>query len=63
MKPCVDFQILSESELTDVYGGKINWGSVVGNCIGGAIIAGAFSGPISAGVACIVGGGKAIIYG
>ncbi|XCY71085.1 class IIb bacteriocin, lactobin A/cerein 7B family [Streptococcus iniae] len=29
--------------MASVDGGKINWGSVAGNCVGGAIITGAFS--------------------
>ncbi|TFU27972.1 TmhB bacteriocin enhancer peptide [Streptococcus sp. WM07] len=41
----------------------MNWGSVLGYCVGGAIIGGAFSGGLAAGVGCVVGGGKVIIGG
>ena len=64
MEKYVDFQMLSEVELTTVSGGKMNWGSVAGNCVGGAIVTGAFSGPfylLGAGVGCAVGAGQSII--
>ncbi len=66
MKQISDFQILSAIELTNIEGGKLNWGSVAGNCIGGAIVTGAFSGPfylLGAGVGCGVGAGQAILNG
>lgn len=64
MKKYVDFQMLSEAELTTVSGGKINWGSVAGHCVGGAIVTGVFSGPfylLGAGVGCTLGAGQSII--
>ncbi|MCM0723126.1 TmhB bacteriocin enhancer peptide [Streptococcus iniae] len=50
--------------MASVDGGKINWGSVAGNCVGGAIITGAFSGLLyilDAGIGCVVGSGQSII--
>ncbi|MCE2103679.1 class IIb bacteriocin, lactobin A/cerein 7B family [Streptococcus thermophilus] len=58
MKQYNGFEVLHELDLANVTGGQINWGSVVGHCIGGAIIGGA-----AAGVGCLVGSGKAIING
>ncbi|ELY5748317.1 class IIb bacteriocin, lactobin A/cerein 7B family [Streptococcus iniae] len=55
---------MHEVDLASVDGGKINWGSVVGNCVGGAIITGAFSGLLyilDAGIGCVVGSGQSII--
>lgn len=46
MKQYEDFQMLYELDLASVNGGKINWGSVAGHCAGGAIVTGAFSGPL-----------------
>lgn len=66
MKQYKDFQMLHEFDLVSVNGGKINWGSVAGNCVGGAIVTGAFSGPfylLGAGIGCAVGSGQAIING
>lgn len=63
MRQYEDFHILYDFDLESVYGGEINWGSVVGHCVGGAIIGAAFSGGLAAGVGCVVGSGKAIIGG
>ena len=65
MKKNSDFQILSEIELTTIEGGNINWGSVAGHCIGGAILTGAFSPAflVGAGIGCGLGAGQAIING
>ncbi|HEK9128746.1 TPA: class IIb bacteriocin, lactobin A/cerein 7B family, partial [Streptococcus equi subsp. equi] len=55
MKQYEDFQMLYELDLASVNGGKINWGSVAGHCAGGAIVTGAFSGPLyvlGAGIGC-----------
>ncbi|HEL0015551.1 TmhB bacteriocin enhancer peptide [Streptococcus equi subsp. zooepidemicus] len=66
MKQYEDFQMLYELDLASVNGGKINWGSVAGHCAGGAIVTGAFSGPLyvlGAGIGSTVGAGQAIING
>ncbi|WP_242257821.1 TmhB bacteriocin enhancer peptide [Streptococcus thoraltensis] len=43
----------------EIVGGKINWGSVAGHCLGGAVI-GSFGGAASVVSGCIVGGGAKI---
>lgn len=53
---------LNDTELADILGGKINWGGVVGNCLGGAVI-GAFGGIAGSVSGCVVGAGSALIDG
>ena len=56
------FKSLSEAQLTEINGGKSNWGGVVGHCIGGGII-GSFGGAAGAFSGCVIGAGSAIIDG
>ncbi|MFV8043813.1 TmhB bacteriocin enhancer peptide [Streptococcus hyovaginalis] len=51
---------LSVEQLGEIVGGKINWGSVAGHCIGGAVI-GSFGGAAGVVSGCLVGGGATII--
>ncbi|WP_035446513.1 hypothetical protein [Atopobacter phocae] len=45
-------ELLNQEEMLKVIGGKINWGSVGGSCVGGAIIVGVIGGP---GGCCLTG--------
>lgn len=56
------FENLSETQLSQVIGGKINWGSVIGNCAGGAII-GIFGGVVTSVSGCVIGASSALIDG
>ncbi|MGL9998390.1 Blp family class II bacteriocin [Enterococcus sp. DIV1444a] len=56
------YKQIDEKKLQKISGGKINWGSVVGNAAGGAVI-GAFGGIPGAVVGGVVGAGSAIIDG
>ncbi|MCI6871767.1 class IIb bacteriocin, lactobin A/cerein 7B family [Streptococcus hyointestinalis] len=56
-KSNVPIKDYTDIELSSISGGKVNWGSVAGNCAGGAVI-GAFGGITGIISGCLIGGGS-----
>lgn len=51
-------KLLTEQELMEIFGGKTNWGTLVGSCIAGGLVSALGGTPLSIGVGCLVGVGQ-----
>lgn len=50
--------LLTDQEMMEIFGGKTNWGSVVGSCVAGGLVGALGGTPISIGAGCLVGAGQ-----